>query len=367
MKILFIIGSLSSGGAERVVSELSNHWSTQHGWEVTILTTHATPNKQDFYLLDEGVNRLDITQQVSRKKQFYFFNLIKKLRYTIKNETPDVVISFISTLNVMTILSILGTKIPLIISDRNNPYTDRIGYWTKKLLYPLSNLLVIQTKEVKEFYKNIKNLNIEIIPNPIRPPHLTTKQHPAFSNKTICSVGRLINSIKGFDLLIEAFSMIAEQYREWNLVIVGEGRDRPILETLIKRYDLEERILLIGNIENPRDAIVDAEIFVLSSHREGFPNVLLEAMSVGLCVISFDCQYGPSEIIEHEVDGLLVKPSNVKELSLAIGRLIEDKVLRDRLAQKAKEKIRKNFYIDRVHQRWESAIQRVFDENRRDN
>ena len=364
MKILFVIGSLSSGGAERVVSELSNHWSTQHGWDVTILTTHSTSNKQDFYRLDRAINRLDITHEIQGKKQFYFFNLIKTLRHTIKNEQPDVVISFISTLNIVTILSLLRTKIPLIIADRSNPYADRIGYWSKKILYPWSSSLVLQTEEVQTFYKKIKNLNIEIIPNPLSLPKLTHKQHPSISRKTICSVGRLINALKGFDLLIEAFSMIAEQYSDWNLVIVGEGRDRNTLETLIKKYDLEERVILTGNLENSRDAIVDAEIFVLSSHQEGFPNVLLEAMSVGLAVISFNCKYGPAEIIEHEVNGLLVEPSNVKALSLAMGRLIENEQLRKELAQKAKERVRQDFYIDSIHKIWELIIQKVIDANK---
>ncbi len=359
MKVIFVIGSLSSGGAERVISEMSNYWA-KRGWDVGILTTNVTKSKQDFYPLDSRVKRVNITMSKNFKKVEYFFNLVRGIRREIKREQPDVVISFISNLNIVSIISLFGLKIPLIISDRHNPYTDKIGFFYKKIFYPFSNILVLQTDGVKEFYKNISKLDIEVIPNPVKRYHVTKKEPKyKFDKKTICSVGRLNISLKGFDLLLEAFKLLEKKHPDWNLVIFGEGKDRFKLEELISIYNLKDRVFLPGKIENPKDTIVNADIFVLSSLEEGFPNVLLEAMSVGLPSISFDCNYGPKEIIETNRSGILVEVGNVKALSSAMSRLIESEKLRKKIGENAKLRVIEKFYIGNVMNQWETIIDRV--------
>jgi glycosyltransferase involved in cell wall biosynthesis len=350
---------MSSGGAERVISEMSNYWINK-GWEISILTTNVTEGKEDFYLLDSKIKRIDISMSENFKKIKYFFNLLRGVRTEIKGVQPDIVISFISSLNIITIISILGLKIPLIISDRENPYSDKIGYLYKKIIYPFSSILVIQTYGVKKFYKSMLGLNIEVIPNPINRPFFDkTKKSFKFKNRTICAIGRFNLDEKGFDLLIEAFNTLAEKYLDWNLVIFGDGRDRDKLEDLIFKYGLKDRVFLPGKIDNPRNIVVDADIFVLSSLSEGFPNVLLEAMSVGLPPISFDCNYGPNEIIENGISGILVDRADTQELSNAIGRLIESKKLRDELGANAERRVVEHFYIDKVMKQWETLLDRI--------
>lgn len=359
MKILFVIGSMSSGGAERVISEMSNYWVAQ-GWEVSILTTNMTANKQDFYSLDSRVKRIDISMSKKLNKLKYFFNLFRKIRNEIKREQADTVISFISSLNLITIMSMFGLKIPLIISDRNNPYLDKVGFFYKRILYPFANKLIVQTYGVKEFYKNISGLDIEVIPNPISQHTPMSKEaNFKFDKKTICTVGRLNISLKGFDLLIEAFGRLEKKYPDWNLIIFGEGKDRGKLEQLIANHGLENRIFLPGNIDSPRDTIRHADIFVLSSLSEGFPNVLLEAMSVGLPSISFACKYGPEEMIESEKSGLLVSLGNIEGLSNAMSQLMESEELRKKLGENAKLSVSENFEIDKVMSQWESTITRL--------
>jgi len=359
MRVLFVIGSMSSGGAERVVSEMSNYW-VKRNWSVSILTTNKTKNKQDFYILDSRVKRIDITSLGKMHKAKYFFNLFSNLRDKIKEENPNVVISFMSGANTISIISMLGLKTPLIISDRHNPYTDKVGYFYKKLLYPFSDILVLQTNAVIEFYSKIKGLNIEVISNPISLSPIKEKDISKNTlSKTICAIGRLNIALKGFDLLIKAFIKISQKYPDWNLIILGEGKDRKILEKLIEEYSLQNRITLVGNVDNPREIIEGAEIFVLSSLEEGFPNVLLEAMSMGLAPISFDCNFGPREIIEDNKSGILVELGSIDKLSSAMSRLIENKELRNRLGKNAQIRVSKSFYIDKIIQQWETLINRV--------
>ena len=359
MKIIFLIGAMSSGGAERVVSELSNYW-VENNHDVSIVSTHRIEGKNDFYQLDSRIKRIDLTIKKEFKianKILKLFTLARSIRNLIKKENPTVVISFISTLNILSIISLFASKVPLIISDRDNPTLDRVSFRKKKFFYPLSNALVIQTQEVKKFYESIETLNINVISNPIPPIVLNNEKIMfEFNNKTICSVGRFKLEYKGFDLLVEAFSLIAKDYPDWDLVIFGEGPDRDILEKLIVKKNLQNRISLPGRIDNPRNTIIHADIFVLSSLTEGFPNVLLEAMSVGLPSISFDCNYGPSEIITHNKNALLVPASNVTVLSSEIKRLIEDESLRNSLGKNAKVEISQKYSINSIVQEWEKVI-----------
>ena len=244
MQVLFIIGSLSSGGAERVVSEMSNYW-VRKGWNLSILTTNATKKKQDFYPLDSRIKRVDITPLKKLYKVAYFYNLFRNLRAKIKNEKPDVVISFMSGSNIVTFFSMLGLKIPLIISDRHNPYTDKIGYLYKKIFYPISNILVVQTEAVKKFYSNIGGLQIETIPNPIR--EFCQIENINKKSKIVSAVGRLNISIKGFDILIKSFAKISNNYKDWKLIYrvlqTDVGKRKYLKEVKYTFPELSERDL----------------------------------------------------------------------------------------------------------------------------
>jgi len=357
MKVLFLIGSMSSGGAERVISEMSNYWAKKY-WDITIVTIGATEEKMDFYALEKNVKRVDLSLSPPKSKISTYFNIVRlsyRIRSFVKKNKPDVVISFISGSNIITLISLFGIKLKKIISDRTDPNADNIGYFIKKMVYPLADTLVVQTDSVKEFYKQIPNLKILSIPNPISKPTFNNKKIE-LKRPTIVAVGSLKINVKGFDLLIKAFNKISKKYLDWNLVILGEGKDRAILEDMIQQYNLKDRVFLPGVIDNPRNTIIDADIFVLSSLREGFPNVLIEAMSVGLPCISFDCPSGPSEIIENNKNGLLVETGNIKELQYSIEKLICSKSLREKLGNKAKQDCMDRYFIDKVMQKWENIL-----------
>jgi glycosyltransferase involved in cell wall biosynthesis len=169
------------------------------------------------------------------------------------------------------------------------------------------------------------------------------------------AMGRLERP-KGFDLLIQAFAQIAVRHQNWNLVILGEGSERAELQQMIESLGLSDRIALKGFVENPGASLARADLFVLSSRWEGLSMAVMEALAIGLPVISFDCPSGPAEMIDHGRNGLLVEPENVGLLAKAMDRLIDDKSLRKSLAQQASKSVRKKFGVDHIVDQWEHLL-----------
>ena len=156
------------------------------------------------------------------------------------------------------------------------------------------------------------------------------------SQRRIVGLGRLADH-KGFDLLLAAFQEVAADHPDWVLEIFGEGDQRPILEQYRDQHRLGDRVRLPGWTDRPAAVLSRGDIFVLPSRYEGFPNALLEAMACGLACISFDCDSGPREIIRPGVDGLLVPAGDVAALASALGQLMSDSDLRQRLGNRARE------------------------------
>ena len=180
-----------------------------------------------------------------------------------------------------------------------------------------------------DVYKDLDNFRL--IRNPI---NVFPRPSGNSVNKRsfILGVGRL-NYIKGFDLLIDAYSKI--QTDNIDLIIVGDGNEFRNLKVQIEKLGLEDCVKLHGAKDNLQDYYDQAEIFVLPSRNEGYPNALIEAMSFGCPCIAVDCEFGPSEIIENEINGILVKKSSSADLSAAIKYVLENSSLRKKIARNA--------------------------------
>ncbi len=357
--------SLGIGGAERVASVMSNYW-VQQGWRVILLTQKETD--EDFYSLDERVIRIGmgLLDESGGLKDALVqnFKRIRFFRKVIHQYKPDAVISFLPPSNVLAILSAKSMKTPVIVSERSNPLQDPLrGIWRKgrALTYKHASAVVIQTTGNLAWAKAfIPENNISIIANPVwskfpATPTADTIELP--QGTVIIAMGRLSEE-KGYDQLIQAFSKVATQHPQAYLVILGDGDMRPKLESLIDELELQDRVLLPGKIEKPHSIIEKADIIALSSRYEGFPNALLEGMALGLAALSYNCPSGPSDLIDHEVSGLLVPPENIEEMAIAMDKLLSNPELIQQMGEQA-EKVKQRFAIEKIMNDWEKLVEKV--------
>lgn len=369
MKIAFLIPTLTSGGAERVMTYMANFWAETH--HSIILFTMDNAARPPFYPLSPGVQYKPLDLKEENK------NLFKKIKHTlhqvasiykqIKEHNPDVLIAFLDITIFLSIVSTLFLKVKVIVSERNNPYLNRTNNWLQKannLLYLFADLVVLQTKQIKETFPSYLQHKISVIPNPVSKPiyQLSEEDYARnFVHKRIVSVGRL-EPQKGFNILINVFSKLIEEKPGWSLMIIGEGQERKNLEGLRDALNLTDQIKLPGRIENPLDILKDCTVFILPSYYEGFPNALCEAMSLGLPVISTRCPFGPEEIIQDQVNGLLVPVGDVDALYQSMIKLIESPGLCKCLGEHAKQ-ITNHLNMEKVMQQWEEVINRLVQEN----
>lgn len=356
--VVLVIASLTSGGAERVISNLANYLARK-GYQVAIVTYY--PKKLDWYPLEVTIKRIVIGHCPSRTKPELIVNLFKriiKLRKTIADINPNAIVSFLTEVNVVTILSTIGLRKKIIVSERVDPTMHQaiLPFWKclRRLTYPLANKLVVQTESIADYYRQWSGVNIAVIPNLAPSLVKSDVAELNFKKPFIVAIGRLVSQ-KGFDLLIKSFAPNAGKYPDWTLVIVGEGEGRQELLKLVRRFGLAKRIIMPGRVKNTQAVLRHSDLFVLSSRYEGFPNVLLEAMACGLPVVSFNCPSGPAEIIRPNYDGILTPPENIKRLSLAMDKLMGDKLLRQRLAKNARQ-VRTRFSEKKIMGRWEKLI-----------
>lgn len=345
-KIMFVMNQMTSGGAERVVSILANNMS-DHNYNVSLVITFESDihyfinDKVDIIKFDINKNSSQIGRNIIE---------IKKLISTFNEEKPDVIISFIR--NVNCIIAAKIARVPIIISERNNPkYDPKSKVWrlARKLIYPLADGIVFQTEGAKSYFsKTIQNKS-RIIRNPLE-SNMPIKNNFSESKKEIVTIGRLCNQ-KDQETLIRAFNEFHKIYNEYKLIIYGEGELRDQLNKLVESLDLSEFIEMPGSKRDIYEKIKDSDVFVLSSKYEGYPNSLIEAMAIGLPIISIDCEYGPDEIISNYENGILVQERDYKELAKELVKLISDSNLMERIGRNAL-KIRADLDKDIIVNQW---------------
>lgn len=359
---------MSNGGAERVVATMANAWVAR-GWEITLLT-FDDGSEPSFYPLDARVDHrpLGIASSSSGAVQAIRRNVdrIRSVRNAITSSRPDVVISFLDMVNVRVLLATRGLDLPTIVMEQTDPGQKQIGWaWNtlRRLLYPRAQRLVVLSATSRSFFGPAIQKRSVIIPNPIaiEPPTWDENSNPK-AGRTVVAMGRFAPE-KGFDLLLEAFARIADDHPTWRLVIWGDGPLRPQLEALRDQRGLSERVSMPGRTTEPFVALRKADLFVMSSRREGFPLALGEAMACGLPAVSFDCPSGPRELIRHEIDGLLVPDGDVPALADALDRVMTNDAERQRLAARAVD-VNERFGAERVLGQWEAMLREVVSETR---
>ncbi len=353
-KVLFVIPSLSWGGAERALSILLEYLNRNKIQPFCIFNdsrrAYKIPDDVKVYCLDlPGTDSL-------LKKIIYSIKRIIKIKKIIRIEKPDVVFSFLNTVNLMVIftrLSLKGfkNKIKLIVSEHTTPSVELKGklYRTKKFLiknlYRKADKIIAVSEGVKkDLVVNFKlpEEKIEVIYNPLdieRIKELSKEElieHHWFNDNVpiIINVGSL-NKPKAQEYLLKAFKLVREKI-DCRLVILGEGEKENELKQLSIDLGISNDVAFLGFQNNPFRFIGRSSVFVLSSIWEGFPSVLVEAMACGVPVISTRCQSGPEEIITDSVNGLLVPVKDGEKLAEAIFKVITNPDLSASMASVAK-------------------------------
>jgi GalNAc-alpha-(1->4)-GalNAc-alpha-(1->3)-diNAcBac-PP-undecaprenol alpha-1,4-N-acetyl-D-galactosaminyltransferase len=228
----------------------------------------------------------------------------------------------------------------VVVSERTDPRQHRIGpLWggLRKLTYRWAEALAVQTRSVSEWAaQSITAKSICVIPNPVPPVGDLAETRGDPQQPLLVAMGRLSRE-KGFDMLLRAAATVLPRHPEWSIVVLGEGPERVALERLTIDLGLRGRVRFPGRESNPLSVLKQADMFVLSSRFEGFPNALCEAMACELPVVSFDCPSGPGEIVRDGVDGVLVPPENIGALANAMDDLMSDPTKRRRIGARAGE------------------------------
>ena len=363
MNLTFIIWSLGPGGAERFLCTIANYFASK-GSRVTVLT-YVDCGATALYDFDAGVEIVTMALDWPHRNRLHsHLSRLKRLsviRRAILKSRPDCVISLMTSTNVRTLFAVVGTGIPVIVSERVDPASmplEKKWRLLRRISYPLADAVVVQTERVKHYFDRWSLKRLCVIPNPVPAglPAGGNRGGATDAPKKVISMGRL-TSQKRHDLLLRAFARVVADV-ECTLTIVGEGPLRVELELLRDELGLGELVQFPGLEKRPWDVFAQSDLFVLSSEFEGMPNALMEAMACGLPVISFDCPTGPREIIRHGIDGVLIPPLNVGSLSREMTRVLTDDFARCRMAERAVE-IRERFSMDRIMRMWESVIAAV--------
>lgn len=359
MHVAFVLPGLGAGGTERVVNVVANRWA-ERGRSVTVLTFEP-PKGPSYYSYDPRVSirRLGQDQETGRRGPIgatrRTVRRTTELRRAILDASPDLVISFLARTNVQTLLATRGLDLPVVVSERNNPELQTFGPvwdWLRARLYPRAFSLVTMTQGALDFFPEPMRPRGRVIPNPVELPAGWRERR---GGNRLVAVGRLVPQ-KGFDLLLEAFATVARDFPAWELVIWGEGAERGRLERQRDALGLRDRVRLPGVTGRPGLWVEDADAFVLSSRYEGWGIVLLEAMAAGLPVVSFDCEWGPRDMVEDGVDGLIVPREDVAALARALAAVAGDAGLRERLGAAARASARR-FTPERVVACWDELVE----------
>jgi glycosyltransferase involved in cell wall biosynthesis len=278
---------------------------------------------------------------------------------------PDVIVSFLPHVNVAAVLAASGLGIPVVVSERTYPPAMPLGRGLeilRRYAYPRAAHVIVQTQRSLGWLQDCcPKARGHVIPNMVvyPLPAAELSQDPASvvhdARRVGLAVGRLSEE-KGFDQLISAFGLLAQSYADWDLVILGEGPERERLEVQCGKLGLSDRIYFPGRVGNPGDWYARADLYVMSSSFEGFPNTLTEAMAHGLPAVSLDCETGPADIIRDGVDGYLVPLDQGAEgLSRAMATLMSDDARREKMGCAAIS-VRERFSPERVMAAWDQIL-----------
>lgn len=366
MKIVYCIaGTRHSGGMERVLANKANYL-VEHGFEVVVITTDQH-GEAPFFHLDERIKCYDLGINYEENNGSSFLNKLihypgkqwkhrKKLSELLKRERPDITISMFC--NDVSFIPDIKDGSKKVLEIHFSKY-KRIQYGRKGLWKLADKWLSIQdekwvrrfdkfivlTEEDRRYWGELDN--IAVIPNArtFIPSHVADME-----NKKVIAVGRYTYQ-KGFERLIEVWRLVASDFPDWRLEIVGDGEEKEKLKGLIDRYGLENSLALVPANDEIEQHYLSSSVYVMTSRYEGLPMVLLEAQAFGLPIISFCCKCGPSDVVKDGRNGFLIEEDDVETFALQLKKVLADVNLRKKMSENALVSS-EQFSVELVMSRW---------------
>jgi len=356
VNILFFTGSIDwSGGTERSVSLVSSYLSSKN-MNVKILSFFD--GRSSFYDIDPKVELLSLHMQ-GKNPTLNFVKIVYFLRKLLLSNQIDVIVITDTILSLYVLPAILGTRVKTIYQENFNYFTDlnsKKRKYARHLIVKYVDYIITVSKGDEENYKLVrkKKGHVSAIYN-VKP--FKALEVANMDTKVVVTVGKLVDQ-KGYDLLLQAWCKVIGGVPDWKLKIIGEGVDEKRLKELKSDLGLSNSVEFVGKTNEVQKYYKNASLYVMSSRFEGFGFVLIEAKEFGLPIVSFDCPYGPGEVVRDGVDGLLAKPEDTDDLSKKLLVLMQDAELRNKFSQNALKDDR--FEQETVLPKWEKVINDLF-------
>lgn len=350
MKIAFVISTLTSGGSERVISILANELSHRHQVEILLLV-----RKEVFYPIDEKVKIQDVSAHATS-----VFAKMKWLRSYVKEQKFDVVVAFMTGVYCTTLMSLLGVNVPVVVSERIDPH---VTPWFRKILrvflLPTASRLVVQTKKIKQYYPSFIQKKTHVVYNPVidevfHPYPDLPRSKEENSGDRIISTGRFFKQ-KNQKMMIRAFAKVSKVLPNYQLLIRGDGPLRAELESLVDVLNLKEKVLLPGRTNDIVKELRASKLFVMSSEEEGMSNAMIEAICVGLPVVTTEVS-GAEELVG--TGGYIVPQNDEQAFADAIIKILSDNQLREQMGRENQEKA-SQFKKEFIVKQWEEILEDV--------
>ena len=355
IKIAFLIGVLGGGGAERVIANLSSTFA-EHDYDTTVITFQRM---EEEYKLSPLVKRINLNENgICHGIKTKLKNQIA-IRKICRQETFDVLVSFMMGANYHAVAATLFTKTKTIISVRNDPrqeYFGRVNSFIAKLFLPFANGCVFQTEDAMNWFPVRLRKKSTIIFNPINKAFYDI--NPDLSGHIVMTSGRL-EPQKNHEMLISVFKEILTVIPDAKLHIYGVGRLQDKLQDQILNLDMSDSVCLCGYVSDMPNKLKQATIFVLTSDFEGMPNALMEAMAAGIPCVAIDCPCGGVKVVLQNGEyGVLVAPRDREAVRDALINLLTDEKYRAELSKRSKTRAQ-YFNSESVFTQWESYIEKL--------
>lgn len=320
--IVFAIGSLHGGGAERVVSVWSSALA-EKGYSVSVLVYARVENE---YPVNEKVNVYPIAASQQECNATSIPQRLRRFRAALKELRPDALISFLPEMQVYVALAAVGLGIPRVETVRINPWKSGIvdtkfaPLW--RWCFRSCRAVILQSEDQKPFFGRSVQKKSVVIPNPVNLRYIENpKTEYSATPRKIVAAGRLTKQ-KNYKMMIDAIGLVLPEYADVSLEIYGAGEQEEELASYIKAQGLEPNVKLMGRSNALYRVYQNADLYLMSSDYEGMPNALAEAMAVGLPCISTDCKTGPRDLIDDGENGYLVPCGDAQVLAKTITQVL---------------------------------------------